>query len=241
MNKKKESTLSYNITPKVLSIVLDKVSYVVARSETKYEEVLECLKNKDVKKLSLTLCKSTAISEYGKGVVTVKNGIVHYGEEQLHSIETVRILERIKLGLDVQPLLNFIEKLFQNTSKNSVDNFYNFIEIGNIAICDDGDVYLYKGCWKNELGEIWDAHTCNTIRNDVGEKPSRERRLIDDNSGNTCSASGLHISSKKFADTYGNVTMLVKLNPKDVVSISRDGREKIRVCAYEVVAEETRY
>jgi hypothetical protein len=73
--------------------------------------------------------------------------------------------------------------------------------------------------------------------------------MVDDNYGMDCS-NGLHVGALDYVVGYGhfkkgeplpeggNRLLLVKVNPKDVVSVPKyDGHTKMRVCEYTVVSE----
>jgi hypothetical protein len=67
------------------------------------------------------------------------------------------------------------------------------------------------------------------------------RNAVDEDKERTCSY-GLHFCSiqylPSFTDSDGGKTMIVKINPKDVVAIPADyNNTKGRACKYEVVAE----
>jgi hypothetical protein len=65
-----------------------------------------------------------------------------------------------------------------------------------------------------------------------------ERNKVDDNQNNTCS-SGLHFCSENYLRSFGgDRTVIVKINPRDVVSIPTDyDNSKGRACRYEVIGE----
>jgi hypothetical protein len=68
------------------------------------------------------------------------------------------------------------------------------------------------------------------------------RSKVDDNRSVGCSQ-GLHAGALNYVASYGNVDagdkiVIVKINPKDVVSVPSDcNHEKLRTCQYEVVGE----
>jgi len=68
------------------------------------------------------------------------------------------------------------------------------------------------------------------------------RAKVDDNRSRGCS-DGLHAGALNYVACYGSVDagdhiVIVKINPKDVVSVPSDCNcEKLRTCRYEVVAE----
>jgi hypothetical protein len=64
------------------------------------------------------------------------------------------------------------------------------------------------------------------------------RNKVDDNQNNTCSQ-GLHFCSEGYLKHFGGArTVIVKINPRDVVSIPNDyNQTKGRACRYEVIGE----
>jgi hypothetical protein len=65
-----------------------------------------------------------------------------------------------------------------------------------------------------------------------------ERNMVDDNRNNTCS-SGLHFCSHSYLASFsGERTVIVKIDPADVVSIPSDYNDaKGRTCRYTVIGE----
>jgi hypothetical protein len=59
------------------------------------------------------------------------------------------------------------------------------------------------------------------------------RNEVDEDWGVDCSQ-GLHVGSASYQFS-GDVKVLVKVNPKDVVSVPSNETNKCRVCAYEIV------
>ena len=65
-----------------------------------------------------------------------------------------------------------------------------------------------------------------------------ERNQVDDDQNQTCST-GLHFCSQEYLNHFGGArTVIVKINPRDVVSIPNDyNNSKGRACRYEVIGE----
>jgi len=88
-----------------------------------------------------------------------------------------------------------------------------------------------------------DIHT-GTFDNSVGKICEMHRNQVCDDKDNVCSY-GLHFCSIGYLPHYASSdgtcrTMIVKINPRDVVSIPRDhNNSKGRCCRYEVVGEYT--
>jgi hypothetical protein len=74
--------------------------------------------------------------------------------------------------------------------------------------------------------------------NSIGRVVEMERNMVDDNRDNTCSA-GLHFCSHSYLQSFsGDRTVIVKIDPADVVSIPSDyNNAKGRTCRYEVIGE----
>jgi hypothetical protein len=81
-----------------------------------------------------------------------------------------------------------------------------------------------------------------TIDNSVGETVSMQRRKVNDDCGVGCS-DGLHCGALEYVESYraehaGDRVVIVKVNPKDVVSVPTDCEcQKVRTCEYQVVAD----
>jgi hypothetical protein len=76
--------------------------------------------------------------------------------------------------------------------------------------------------------------------NSVGTIVEMERHEVDDNKDQTCST-GLHFCGMSYLPHFGggdSRTVIVKINPADVVSIPTDyNNAKGRACRYEVIGE----
>jgi hypothetical protein len=126
-----------------------------------------------------------------------------------------------------------MENLMQNPSYRSVNELYGFLEANNLSITPDGHFLAYKKVRENYT----DVHS-GKFDNSVGKVCEMERNLVDDNKDNTCSF-GLHFCSEGYLKHFGgDRIMIVKINPRDVVSIPTDyNNSKGRTCRYEVVGE----
>jgi hypothetical protein len=139
-------------------------------------------------------------------------------------------------NLPFEPLVKFLENLMQNPSHRAVNELYDFLEAGELPITEDGHFLAFKNVRSNYM----DIHS-GTFRNQVGDVCEMLRNKVDEDKDRTCSY-GLHFCSiaylPHFSDSDGGHTMIVKINPKDVVAIPADyNNTKGRTCKYEVVAE----
>lgn len=170
------------------------------------------------------------------GKVEVTDWGVTLDGKALHGVVIDRLMEVLRLGMDVTPWVNFVQKLHQNPSSVSRDELYLWLEKAEMPITADGDFLAYK----NVRSNYKDIHS-GTFNNRVGDVCEMSRLDVDDDRNRTCSA-GLHFCSKaylpNFSHSDGGHTMIVKVNPADVVSIPSDyGDTKGRTWRYEVVGE----
>lgn len=178
------------------------------------------------------------LNAYLSNGVSIKDGIVSYNNEEIHNTLTKRIISFVQKDLPFEPLVKFLENLLQNPSKRAVDELYDFLEAGDLPITEDGCFLAFK----NVKSDYYDIHS-GKFDNSVGKVCEMPRWKVDEDKDRTCS-SGLHFCSiaylPHFSDSCGGHTMIVKINPKDVVSIPADyNNTKGRCCRYEVVAEYT--
>ena len=128
-----------------------------------------------------------------------------------------------------------MENLMNNPSYRAVNELYGFLEKNSLPITPDGCFLAYK----KVRNDYMDIHS-GTFNNSVGYICEMERNQVDDNQNNTCS-SGLHFCSKEYLNHFGSGdsrTMIVKINPADVVSIPTDyNNSKGRTCRYTVIGE----
>jgi hypothetical protein len=175
------------------------------------------------------------ILAYGAGHVAIQGSKVFYKEREMAGVLTSRLIEMYQDGFPVEPLILFMENLMANPSKRAVEELYGFLEKGNLPLTPDGHFLAYKKVRKDFL----DIHS-GTMSNAPGSVVEMERNSVDDNMNNTCST-GLHFCSKEYLNHFGGSdsrTVILKINPRDVVSIPADyNATKGRTCRYEVIGE----
>lgn len=178
-----------------------------------------------------------AIKKWSKGAITFDGTDAFFNGFKLHSSIRRRLIAMVEADEDVSVLEKFLENLFENPSSNSVEQLYGFLTKNNLPITPDGMFFAYKKVrW--DMKDIYSG----TFDNSVGAKPKMARHQVDDNMHQTCSH-GLHVASFDYMQHYGgsnknadDVIVIVKVNPKDVVSVPTDyNNAKMRVTTYEVV------
>lgn len=220
-----------------LTVFINGESYSVRREDNKnFDEIVNCLLAKEYDDiLSLINVKKT-IEETGDGRVTVHGSTVYYDGKPLHNALADKIVDMAEAGLPVSNLIQFLENLMENPSNTAINELYLFLESGSLPVTEDGHFLAYKKVRENYR----DIHS-GRFDNSVGAVVEMERRDVDDNRERTCSH-GLHFCSKDYLPSFGGWTgsrvMILKIHPKDVVSIPSDyANTKGRCSRYEVIGE----
>jgi hypothetical protein len=220
-----------------LTLVLNNKSYQVLPDHLNYKMILEVLPTASADELLDMVDIQKAVTVYSQGLVEIKEGRVLYDNEEVHGSISKRILEFMSKGLPFQPLVNFLNNLMDNPSMQSQQELYDFLEHEHLPITEDGHFLAYKAVRSDYMDKY-----AGKFRNKVGDICKMTRSKVDDNRSIGCSQ-GLHAGALNYVASYGNVDsgdkiVIVKINPKDVVSVPSDcNHEKLRTCQYEVVGE----
>lgn len=243
--------LSTSITNNSITIVVTNANgnkvFTINKTHPNYDQVLDAIRNGEESKIE-SLCNiATAVENFYEGKVSVKNGQIYYGNLAVNGPIVDRVIEFAKNKLPVQPLLKFINKLYENPSARAVNELYSFLEHKNMPITPDGNFLAYKGVrsdyYSITAGNIQlvegKVDSSGRIFNGVGEEIAVVRNQVCDDKNTGCSK-GLHAGSVKYATEFGagGKVVIVEINPADVVSIPTDCEcQKLRTCAYKVVGE----
>lgn len=213
-----------------ITLIIDNEPHVIERTHPNYELISQAITDRNWDVVPDLVDIPKAVIAYTHGKIEVLDGEVLYKGEPVHNLVVERILAFMEQGLEFEPLVKFLERLLANPSKRSVDELYKFLEHRNMPIDDEGYFYAYKGVNR----DYKDCHS-NKFDNRPGAKHRMERNQVCDNADVACSH-GFHVGSLAYATGFGEKTVIVRVDPADVVSIPRDSSEqKLRTCAYEVV------
>jgi hypothetical protein len=220
-----------------IAATINGVSYTIDTDHPKYKQALDAVRKKDWTGFVNLVNISKQVESYFNGTgVEIYDGSINYHGQVIHNTLTKRILNFMQNDLPHEPLLNFFKNLMENPSRRAVNELYDFLEAGELPITEDGHFLAFK----NVRSNYFDIHS-GKFDNSVGKVCEMPRNGVDEDKDRTCSA-GLHFCSisylPSFMDSDGGKTMIVKINPRDVVAIPSDyNNAKGRTCRYEVVAE----
>ena len=222
-----------------ITAVIEGIVHTIDTTHPNYANALQCVKDSNWQGFLDAVDLTRKVKDYfHNSDVQIIGGAINYKGEVIHNTLTDRVIKFMQQDLPFKPLLSFLSNLMENPSKRAVDELYNFLEVGELPITEDG----YFLAFKNVKSDYKDIHS-GTFDNSVGKVCEMRRNQVDEDKDRTCSY-GLHFCSiaylPNFSDSNGGHTMIVKINPKDVVAIPADyNNTKGRTCRYEVIGEYT--
>ncbi len=226
---------NYILTPNKLTIVGNQKHIQIESDNQHWEECRQLLKEKKFEEIIQLVDKKDIIIEYMNGNISIIDDCVLIDGKQIHNRIVDRIIQFKNEGYDFVPLINFIKNQLLNPSSESIEDLYDFIEHGSMPITSDGCFLAYKVVDSDYL----DKHS-NTFDNHIGCVCEMNREDVDSDRLNTCST-GLHVCTYDYISSFiccNDHVMIVKVNPKDVVSVPVDyNQSKMRCCKYVVVDE----
>ncbi len=216
-----------------VTVVIGNKPHTISKTHITYQKVVDAIKAGDWDTVRDVIEPKKVVLEYGAGNVSVQGEKLFWKGREMHNSLTKRMIQMLQDGFPIEPMVNFMENLMTNPSKRAVDELFGFLEKNELPITPDGHFLAYKRVRE----DYKDCHT-GTMDNGVGRIVEMERNEVDDNKDHTCS-SGLHFCSQEYLNHFGGArTVIVKINPRDVVSIPSDYNDsKGRACRYEVIGE----
>lgn len=192
---------------------------------------------------NLTDAAGTAPKQHTETIVAVVEDTVVPNVEMMenqirHSVATGR----------TKAVENFLRRAGSVTAqrKFSAESLLAFVEKGDLPICEDGSILVYKSLnTKKEptnglVSEkvFVDLHT-GRVEQWVGAKVMISENKLDWDSMRECSH-GLHIARRQYVRTFnGNVCVLAILAPEDVGVLPREDANKCRTLGYHIIHQLT--
>ena len=223
----------YLIQGNNIVVVIGNKSHTISKTHIAYAKVLEAIKANDWDVIPDIIEPKKVVLNYGQGNVSIQGETLFWKGKELNTGLSVRMITMLQEGFPIEPMVNFMENLYKNPSKRAVTELYGFLEKCNLPITPDGHFLAYK----KVRDTYFDVHS-NSMDNSVGNVVEMERHEVNDNKDQTCST-GLHFCGMSYLSCFGgDRTVIVKINPADVVSIPSDYNDaKGRACRYEVIGE----
>ena len=194
-------------------------------------------------------------SYYLSSELEIRDGAIYFGEERLENTlaqHLLSLLDEENTPKDEKlwrSYVRFLDNLHQNANEDIRKQLFRWMDYENkagnaFAITDDGCLVGYKGCDGTVL-EPMSVHSGfavvdgeemrGRIPNKVGSVISMPRSAVQYDPSVGCST-GLHVGTRDYATKWAPILLLVKVNPRDVVSVPYECEsQKMRVCEYTVL------
>lgn len=179
--------------------------------------------------------------------IEVTRHAVFFKGQKVNSTLATRMIDVQSQGLPLDPWIKFMANVYDNPADYARSELYEWLERSTLPITDDGCFLAFKrvrdGGVRDQDDSVESQYTdlyTGTFDNSPGKVVSMPRKEVDSERDHHCST-GLHFCSASYLSWYGhssngNATLLVKINPADVVSIPNDhGFAKGRTWKYEVL------
>lgn len=193
--------------------------------------------------------KTASAPEADETVIAVVNGTVIPNMEALRS----QFAHIVQYGGE-QGMIRFLERLANVIDQrgHSVEDILRFMERGDLPLAEDGTIIAYKllntvkansrrhnDAYSDIPGIMFDVHS-GQIPQRIGTEVRVDESLVDRNRRNECS-NGLHIARRGYLGSFsGDVCVLAKIFPEDIIAVPHNDANKVRVCAYHILFVLTR-
>ena len=216
-----------------VTVVIGNQPHTISKTHPTYQKVVDAIKASDWATVKAIIDPVKVVLNYGRGHISIQGDKLFWKGTEFNGTLATRMITMLQEGFGIEPMVLFMENLMNNPSKRAVDELYGFLEKNNLPLTPDGYFLAYKKVRDN----FFDVHS-GTMDNSPGRIVEMERNKVDDDKNNTCST-GLHFCGMSYLNHFGGErTVIVKVNPADVVSIPSDyNGAKGRACRYEVIGE----
>ena len=165
-------------------------------------------------------------------VAVTKTGKVVPGVERIKS----QITNAAKTG-NTKGMTIFFERAGRVIERrgHTIEDLLRFMERGDLPVADDGSIIIYKKLYRRD-GHYVDPHT-QKVKQKIGSYVHMDEKMVDPNRRNECS-NGLHVARRGYVGSFsGDVIVLAKVRPEDVIAVPDYDANKMRVCGYHILFE----
>lgn len=242
---------TYLVSPKFLTLFVGNVSRQINSKDVRYSKALDFIKNRKWQDLLDLVDQPAALAKYSEGLIRVYDNEVHYDGKPITGVAVQKILDFLREGLPIEPLVRFLNNLYTNTDVNVRERLYTFLENNNLAITERGSFLVFKlvkqdgtpiysrGQLQNEKGEWFDALY------EVGKTYYYDKKRIV-KSANECSTEGIYVGNRNYWNDQFNENeeytgegrmLIAEVYPQDVENVPHADCTKIVVSKMKIVDE----
>jgi hypothetical protein len=201
--------------------------------------------------LSLLDIRTAIQSWLGADTEITKDGRILYRGIEQDGQMVDRILQQCRMGFDVTPSVMFFENCLANPGATGpdgekiegykvIEQLYSFLQAKQFPLTDDGCFLAYKNVQRAENGDLWDGWTYKhdkqrgTFLYNPGCIAQEPREICCSDPSRACGR-GLHAGNFSYISST-RPSVVVKVNPRDVVSVPTHETCKLRSCRIQIIA-----
>lgn len=215
-----------------MDVVNEILAHAVPASSPDFHEKDVAKQGNVVESDGLTDNQKNQVDDSTHTIIAVVDNKVIPGMEKIKT----QFSRAVKMG-STEGVNNFLRRLGAviEQRSHSVDDLLKFMERADLPIADDGSILIYKVLRRSDDKYV-DCHTRN-VKQWVGAYVYMDPSLVDHNRNHECS-NGLHVARRGYIRNFdGDVCVLAKLAPEDVITVPSYDANKMRVCGYHIIAE----
>lgn len=231
-----------------ITVVVDGEMFVAStESHGNFDEIVEAAVAGDpnVANLFDQSRRAQAVLENLSERVQVANSRVWVDQTEVDDVFADLLVSLLDDGTeDYQPYVNFLEKVYSNTSEGIRENLSRWLKAEQFSILPNGNILGYRGLNSDFTSKHAGPGIVNGVSvnghldNSVGNVVELPTHLVEENAAVGC-ASGLHVGTHNYAKGwagYGGVTVSVEVDPRHVRSVPYECEsQKMRVSKYKVL------
>lgn len=237
------SSVPYRISDKTITIVVDRQVHTVQRSAANANALIAELakgESADLEAIKAMASVKNYIVYLSQGRISLTDAGIQFMGELVNSYMTERIMRHHAEGVDVSPMLAFMDRVMNHPIIGIQQDIYKWCEKGDMPFTAEGHIIAYKKVdmnWRSYHASPDGTH----LHHPIGGYVEMERSAVDPRRDNTCST-GLHFCSYDYLNAYQGANtgriLILSIDPQDVIAIPTDyNQTKGRACRYRIIGE----
>lgn len=237
------SSVPYRISDKTITIVVDRQVHTVQRSAANADALIAELAKGEFADLEVIKAMASVknyIVYLSQGRISLTDSGIQFMGELVNSYMTERIMRHHAEGVDVSPMLAFMDRVMNHPIIGIQQDIYKWCEKGDMPFTAEGHIIAYKKVdmnWRSYHASPDGTH----LHHPIGGYVEMERSAVDPRRDNTCST-GLHFCSYDYLNAYQGANtgriLILSIDPQDVIAIPTDyNQTKGRACRYRIIGE----
>jgi hypothetical protein len=208
-------------------------SHTILPEHPNYMAVLKAIHTKKPEGIPKLLDLKQMLVEKSDGLLKIQKGILCLDGKPLPHALAKKVDTLMKGKQSWAPLKSFWKRLEKNPDNTVQKQLYGFLEHNGHPITSDGCFLAYKRVRSCLDGTFVDLYT-GKVKYEIGKVTEMDRKNVNPNPNETCSA-GLHAASYHYASqSYGNESnplIELKIDPMHVCAVPTDyNAQKMRCC-----------